>query len=66
MFTGFREKTLMSMLEEDYKVNFASSITKHTFVVVVKTDTETNAKTEKAKSMNIPVMSITKFKETYL
>ena len=66
VFTGFREKTLMSMLEEDYKVNFASSITKHTFVVVVKTDTETNAKIDKAKSMNIHVMTITKFKETYL
>ena len=66
LFTGFREKELMKVLEEKYNIHFASSLSKTTAILVVKEIGTTNAKTEKAVSLGIPVMTIDDFKSKYI
>lgn len=63
VFTGFRDKEMMKTLEEKYAVNVTTSITKNTYMVIVKTKTETNSKIDKANSMKIPILSIDELKE---
>ena len=63
VFTGFRDKEMMKTLEEEYKVNVTTTITKNTYMVIVKTKTETNSKIEKANSMKIPILTIDELKE---
>ena len=65
MFTGFRDKALMETLEQTYEVTLASSINKHTFVVVTKEADTQNKKLDKARELDIPVMTITQFREQY-
>ena len=64
LFTGFRDKPYMEALEKQ-GVQFVSTINKNVFMVVIKDDNETNAKTEKAISLNIPIITITEFKTKY-
>jgi hypothetical protein len=64
LFTGFRDKPYMEALEKQ-GVQFVSTINKNVFMVVIKDENETNAKTEKAVSLNIPIMTITEFKTKY-
>ena len=63
VFTGFRDKEMMKTLEEKYAVNVTTSITKNTYMVIVKTKTETNSKIDKANSMKIPILTIDELKE---
>ena len=65
VFTGFRDKALMETLEQTYEVTLASSINKHTFVVVTKEADTQNKKLDKARELDIPVMTITQFREQY-
>lgn len=66
IFTGFRDKPLMSLLESQYETTFASSISKYIFVVVVKSLEESNAKIKQAKALEIPIMTYEEFKKVYL
>ena len=65
IFTGFREKEMMKSLEENYEVTFASSVSKNTDMVIVKTLEDSNKKVIQAKTLNIPVMTFEQFKQTY-
>ena len=65
VFTGFRDKQLMSTLEDDYKVSFGSSVSKNTFVVVTKGLDTKNAKVIQAGKLQIPIMEFSDFKEKW-
>ena len=65
LFTGFREKDLMKTLETRYNVQFSSSISKNIFVLVVKEADASNAKTDKAVNLGIPIMTISDFRAHY-
>ena len=65
VFTGFREKELMKKMEDDYKVSFGSSISKNTFMLVVKEVETKNAKVEQARKLEIPIMNFRDFREKY-
>tara|TARA_B100000035_G_scaffold234966_1_gene203214 strand:+ start:1230 stop:4589 length:3360 start_codon:yes stop_codon:yes gene_type:complete len=65
VITGFRDKDLENKLK-DVGANISSSISKNTFVVVIKSLDEITGKVEKAKEKNIPIMELEKFKEKYL
>jgi NAD-dependent DNA ligase len=64
IFTGFRDKSYMELLEKK-GIMFASTISKNVVMVVVKDKTEKNAKIDAAKKLNIPIVSIQEFKEKY-
>lgn len=65
IFTGFRDKELMNILEKSYNVSFGSSISKNIQIVIVKTMEESNKKIDQAKSLNIPVFTIDEFRNKY-
>ena len=65
VFTGFREKELMKKMEDDYKVSFGSSVSKNTFMLVVKEVETKNAKVEQARKLEIPIMNFRDFREKY-
>jgi len=65
IFTGFRDKELMNVLEKSYNVSFGSSISKNIQIVIVKTMEESNKKIDQAKSLNIPVLTIDEFRNKY-
>ena len=65
IFTGFREKELMKTLETEYKVQFASSVSKNTLVLVIKDTDTSNAKTKKAVDLGVPIMTISDFRAHY-
>ena len=65
IFTGFRDKPLMTILEEKYEITFASSITKTVDMVVVKTMEENNKKIEQAQKLSIPILTHEDFKTKY-
>jgi DNA ligase (NAD+) len=62
LFTGFRDKELMSELETTYKANLVSSISKQTDYVVIKSMAETNSKIEQARKWKIPTICIDEFR----
>ena len=62
VFTGFRDKAIMEMLENKYKVTFVSSVNKNTNLVVVKNKNDTNKKIDQAKSLGIDVLDFNEFK----
>ena len=64
IFTGFRDKPYMELLEKK-GIMFASTISKNVVMVVVKDKTEKNAKIDAAMKLNIPIVSIQEFKEKY-
>lgn len=66
VFTGFRDKCIMELLEKEYEVTFGSSIQKDTYMVIIKTEGETNKKTIQALQNSIPVLTYDKFKDIYL
>lgn len=62
VFTGFRDKAIMEMLENKYKVTFVSSVNKNTNLVVVKNKNDTNKKIDQAKLLGIDVLDFNEFK----
>ena len=62
--TGFRDKQLSSILEE-IGAELSSSVSKKTFVVVVKDIDDDTGKADKARKLNIPMMAVGDFKEKY-
>ena len=65
MFTGFRPKELMASLK-DLGAKIGSSVSKKTFVLVVKDADEDSGKVSKAKELGVPVMVVDKFREKYM
>lgn len=64
VMTGFRDKELSSILEE-IGAELSSSVSKKTFVVVVKDIDDDTGKADKARKLNIPMMAVDDFKEKY-
>ena len=64
VFTGVRDKEIQSKLET-IGANLTSSVSKNTFVVVVKDLDEFTSKTEKAQELNIPIQTLDDFKKKY-
>ena len=65
MFTGFRPKEVMTALKE-LGAKIGTSVSKKTFVLVVKDADEESGKTMKAKELGVPVMVIDDFREKYM
>ncbi len=64
VITGFRDKTLEEKLKE-VGSKLGGSVSKKTFVVLVKNKDETSGKTEDAKKHNIPIMVFDDFMKKY-
>ena len=62
--TGFRDKELTKILE-DLGANMGSSVSKNTFVVLVKDVDEDTGKAEQARNLNVPLMTPEDFKKKY-
>jgi NAD-dependent DNA ligase/DNA polymerase/3'-5' exonuclease PolX len=65
VITGFRDKPLAEELEKR-GVKLATSISKNTFLVIVRDLDDITGKIEKAKEKGIPIVEVNKFKEQYL
>jgi len=64
ILTGTRDKNIIEFLK-NVGANQGSSISKNTFLVIAKEGTENTGKFEEAKKLNIPIMSIDEFIQTY-
>ena len=64
VMTGFRDKNLEAKLQE-IGSELGSSISKNVFVVLVKDLDETTGKAEKARQLEIPLMTPEDFKDKY-
>ena len=64
VITGFRDKSLQQKLA-NIGVKLTSSVSKNTFMVLVKDIDDDTDKAEKAKARNIPIMTKEQFIETY-
>lgn len=65
MFTGFRPKELMAAVK-NVGGKIGSSVSKNTFVLVIKEADEDSGKVTKAKELGVPVMVVDQFKEKYM
>ena len=66
VFTGIRDKELQELIESNGG-KVSSSVSKNTDIVIhAENPDTTNAKYEKAKELNIKLMSLSQFKKTYL
>jgi NAD-dependent DNA ligase len=65
VLTGTRDKNIIDFLKE-VGATQGSSISKSTFLVVAKNKEEDTGKAEEARKINIPIMSIQEFAETYM
>jgi len=64
LFTGFRPKELMAQIA-DLGAKLGSSVSKNTFVVVVKDKDEDSGKITKAKELGVPLMTEDEFREKF-
>jgi DNA ligase (NAD+) len=64
VMTGFRDKELVAKLEAIGAIQ-AASVSKNTFVVLVKDKDETTGKAEEARKLNIPLMTPEEFVERF-
>lgn len=65
VMTGFRDKDLIQKLK-DIGAENSASVSKNTFVVLVKRDKdELTGKTEEAKKLDIPIMTLDEFVNKY-
>jgi NAD-dependent DNA ligase len=65
VMTGFRDQDLQDKLKS-VGAKLGSSVSKNTFVVIVKDVTEDTGKVLDAKKIGVPIMTIEEFKEKYL
>ena len=63
--TGFRDKNLEKVLK-DYGAIIGSSVSKKTFVVLVKDKNEDTTKANEARKYNIPLMTPEEFFNKYI
>jgi NAD-dependent DNA ligase len=64
VMTGFRDAELSKKLDK-VGAKIGSSVSKNTFVLVVKTEGEKTGKVDQAESLGVVVMSVDKFKQLY-
>jgi DNA ligase (NAD+) len=64
VFTGVRDKNLQTKLET-IGSNLTSSVSKNTFVVIVKDMDEFTTKADKAQELGVPIQTIDGFKKKY-
>jgi NAD-dependent DNA ligase len=68
ILTGTRDKNIIEFLK-NVGANQGSSVSKNTFLVISKNNaegTENTGKIEDAKKLNIPIISVDEFTQTYL
>ena len=65
VMTGFREKNIEQLLKI-YGAKLGSSVTKNTFVVLVKDKNEDTSKANEARKLNIPIMTLNEFSYKYI
>ena len=62
--TGFRDKELISSIEA-IGASIGSSVSKNTFIVLVKDKDEDTGKAEQARKLGVPLMTPEEFKAKY-
>ena len=65
VLTGTRDKNIIELLK-NVGANQGSSVSKSTFLVVAKNKDEDTGKAEEARKINIPIMSVEEFIQTYV
>ena len=65
ILTGFRDNDLQNELK-DIGVKIGASVSKSTFIVIVKDLDEATTKVDEAKKLGIPIMTVEQFREKYL
>jgi len=65
VMTGFRDKELTALIESKGG-EMGGSVSKNTFVVLVKDKDEDTGKADQARKLNIPLMTPDEFREKYL
>ena len=65
VMTGFRDKELSGILEE-VGAELSSSVSKKTYMVVVKDIDDDTGKAEKARKLNIPMIEVDDFKKKFM
>ena len=65
VLTGTRDKNIIEFLK-NIGANQGSSVSKSTFLVVAKNKDEDTGKAEEARKLNIPLMSVEEFIQTYI
>ena len=65
VITGFRDKQLDDILK-GFGAKLGSSVSKNTFLVIVKNKDEDTGKASEAKKMEIPIFTYEEFKNKYL
>jgi DNA ligase (NAD+) len=65
VLTGTRDKDIIEFLK-NVGANQGSSVSKNTFLVVAKNKDEDTGKAEEARKLNVPIMSVDEFIQTYV
>jgi len=65
VMTGFRDKELTALIESKGG-EMGGSVSKNTFVLLVKDKDEDTGKADQARKLNIPLMTPDEFREKYL
>jgi len=65
VITGFRDKQLDDILK-GFGAKLGSSVSKNTFLVIVKNKDEDTGKASEAKKLEIPIFTYEEFKNKYL
>ncbi len=65
VLTGTREKIIIDYLKL-VGANQGSSVSKSTFLVIAKNKDEDTGKAEEARKLNVPIMSVDEFIQTYI
>jgi NAD-dependent DNA ligase len=64
ILTGTRDKNIIEFLK-NVGANQGSSVSKNTFLVIAKNNSENTGKIEEARKLNIPIISVDEFTQTY-
>jgi NAD-dependent DNA ligase len=65
VLTGTRDKTIIEFLEL-VGANQGSSVSKNTYMVIAKNKNEDTGKADEARKLNIPIMSVEEFVQTFV
>ena len=65
VLTGTRDKTIIEFLET-IGANQGSSVSKNTYMVIAKNKNEDTGKADEARKLNIPIMSVEEFIQTFV
>ena len=65
VLTGTRDKSIIDYLK-NVGANQSSSVSKNTFLVIVKDKEDDTGKAEEARKLNIPIVSVEEFMSKYM